>query len=191
MKKKKDKSIIVAGVLLGLIIIGIIIAVLMMGGGETRTSADISGEGREVLICSSSIPKDSFFTTSANVTNLNHELKFIFEKHKLSTATYTYKATFDSETTAKDEVSKMNWNYDDFMERAGLYHDNLTPVFSVYGSDATIGLSFKKEDFTPEISSLLFLTKDEFKGIANYSANQLSKIYKYKNFSCKTKEVNT
>ncbi len=190
MSKKKDKLVIIMSALLCLFFAGIVVLIFMMIGNETHTSNDTTGEKRKIVYCSSSSPKDAFFATTQDATGIEHELKFIFEDSGVNTAAYTYKSTLSSEKDAEIEISKMHWNYDDFMGKENVYQEDLSPVFNNYGNEIRISLFFEKKHLVSELSDLLFLTKDEFRKAIKYSPNELAKLYKNKNFSCKINEFN-
>lgn len=185
MKKKKDIFVIIASILVCLIVIGIVIIALIMGGNETHTTEDYVGEKSEILHCTSSSPKDGFFAISQDANIVEHELKFMFNKMGIYNAAYSYNATYSSEKIAKKALSKMHWNYDDYMGKTSIYQENLTPVFNNYNNDARISLFFDKKYLVSEVSDLLFLKKEEFEKAMKYSIDELSEFYKNKNFSCK------
>lgn len=177
--------------LLGLIILGVVIVILLLlNPNEVRMSKDLSSKQHQVLSCESSSPKDTFFAPIQDYANVMHEIKFTYTDNTIDSAAYNYNATFSSEDIAKSQSSKMHWDYNEYISSTTIHQEDLTPVFNYYGNTVRVGLFFEKKNLISDISELLFLNKTEFGQINKYSANELSNLYKNKNFSCKINKFN-
>ena len=191
MKRKKDISVVVASVLLGLILVGGgILMALVLNPSENYTSEDLSGEEHRILYCKSASPKDAFFEPTKDYTDAMHEIKFKYTGKNIDSASYNYNATFSDESVAKAQSSQMQWDYNEYMAAAGIYQEDLTPVFTYDGDIIRVGLFFEKKNLVSNISDLLFLNKEEFNQAKKYAINELSRLYKSKNFACKISEFN-
>ena len=190
-KKKNKTPILAISVLIGMIAIIIIILIFVLNGSEKHISEDNTTSAKqEVLHCTASTPLNPFFEATHNASGVKYDLKVLFEDSKVNTATFSYKATFNSNDIAKSEISKMHWNYDDFMGKTSIHQESLTPVFGEYNNEISISLFFDKKYLVSELGSLLFLDQNESYKIQKYSLSDLKKIYRSKNFSCKDDEYN-
>ena len=82
----------------------------------------------------------------------------------------------------------MHWDYNEYMATTSMHQETLTPVFNNYENKVRVGLYFEKKNLTSEIAKLLFLNDGETEALVDYSVNELSKLYKNKNFSCKIRD---
>lgn len=180
---KKRFGVVEFTALILIIVIVVILLLFLTGKSESYTSNTTRENSISILDCKSEKPNEKFFSHNAEST-ATHEIKIIFDNNAIDKLTYTYIGRYVTNTEAKDAISWMQGDYNKYMGTTSVYQEDLTPTFSVIGTEAIINLYFNTNTFNSETARFVFLDDGEYTAAKNMSAKNIEKIYREKGFSC-------
>ena len=136
----------------------------------------------DILQCKSSNPDVSFFTYDAEKSE--HTIKIIFKDNKINKINYTFDGNFSSDKKAETTLSQMHAEYNTYMGGTSIYQENLTPTFSLLGSEIIINLFIDEKYFVPSTAKIVFLDGNEYVRARDGNIDEIEEIYKSKGFLC-------
>lgn len=182
---KKTSNIIKVCILIAIFAGVAALMVLLLNGNTKYTSDGDEVTATEYLYCSASDPKNPYFESS-KASNAVHEIKYTFKNGATDRISYTYTGEFDSENSAKAELSKMTFKYNDYMGTTQLYQQDLNPTWTVLDNKAIINLFMTNgATLTSETMRFVFLGYEQLRSLASASAESLKGYYESLNFTCK------
>ena len=188
--EKSKKTIAVVFTSCAIVVVIVVVALFLMNGHETRVSKAETTAKQEIVQCSALALPDAFFNTDETVSDVSYNIKYMYEESDLQSASFNYRATFETEEIANNVLAGMKYKFYEYVANANVDSSVLSPVLNRYNNEISISLYFDQNNLASNLSDLLFLDKIEAAEIKKYSIEKLKKIYKNKGFSCYNNEFN-
>lgn len=155
----------------------------LMRPKETYTSNSIDASKADALVCKIDDIDDVFFESEYAISD-RHEIKAMFEEDKLSSLSYSYYGSFESNDVAKTVDATMHGKYNKYLGERSLSQNSLNPVFSVMENDTKVSLYAKNSEVTNQTAMFFFVDSDEFQRLSSRNINELKEMYEKKDFTC-------
>ena len=187
-KKTERQNTLICVIMLFLIAIISLLIWFFANSSETHNST-ITTDSIETssLVCKSSNPKEPFFNDSA-ATNVQHEIRALFNNDKLSKIFYIYSATYDSEKQAEYYNSIMAADYNRYLGGHSTPLNILSKTFSTSDNESKITLYANADKINNVTASIFLLNADNDYNKDNNTGADIKKLYEDQGFSCETNE---
>lgn len=183
MDKKRSTKIIGAIVIIIAMIIVALLFLLFGSYRETRTSQETITSAVAALDCKSTQPLQNVFSYKSN-DSATHELKITFDNERIDKINYIYTGRFTDASATENALAEMHAKYNTYMGTTEIYHEDLTPVFTVDGTEGRINLFIERKKFTAGTAKLVFLDDDEYAKMKKAGIEDVKKLYENKGFRC-------
>lgn len=183
-EKKNNKSLIIRGISLILVIcfIGIVIWLLTYSR-ETTTITNHDNSVSSSLECNSSHPVEPFFHSS-NSTKAKHVIRLLFKNDVLNEMSYDYDASFETEDDATYAEAVLHAKYNQYMGEHRLYKDDYSPSFNVIENKVRMSIYADGKKITKSVLPLFYIPDENFEELNDLKPKDLKNIYAKQGFTC-------